>query len=188
MRSNSIGIIAVVAIFFLWCLPADAQTAAGDSIASRTKPHTAPIGMVVGPFGSFLLFPKFVLDTEFTDNLFSVQDGKKADLLFTFKPKINIKSDWVNHSLDFSTEAIQSKHVDNVAENTLDYNFNIKGRLDALEKSSLTASLAFKKTTQGRGDVDDDIAGVVEVEQTTSTKTTIQIGGLYNEDVYLVKM
>ena len=73
-------------------------------------------------------------------------------------------------------------------ENFLDYDFGVTGRLDVLDKSNLTASLAFQKSTQSRGDVDDDVAGVFETEQTTSTKSTIQIGGLYHEDVYLVKL
>lgn len=188
MRTNSIGVAAVVATFFLWSLSVGAQTALQDSIAGRTGPHTKPIGMVVGPFGSFLLFPKFTLDTEFTDNLFSDESGKLADVLFTFKPKIDVRSDWVNHSLEFSSEAIQTKHIDNVAENSLDYNFNIKGRLDALARSNLTASLGFDKGHQGRGDPDDDVAGVFESELTSNTKSSIQLGGLYNEDVYLVKL
>ena len=179
---------AVVATFFLWSLPVGAQTALQDSIASRTRPHTNPIGMVVGPYGSFLLSPEFTLDTEFTDNVFSVESGKLADVFFSLKPKINLRSDWVNHSLNFSSGAIQTKYIDNVEENFLDYDFGVTGRLDVLDKSNLTASLAFQKSTQSRGDVDDDVAGVFETEQTTSTKSTIQIGGLYNKDVYLVKL
>ena len=188
IRTNSVGVAAVVATFFLWSLPVGAQTALEDSIAGRTRPHTDPIGMVVGPYGSFLLSPQFTLETEFTDNLFSVESGKLADVLFSFKPKIDLRSDWVNHSLEFSADAVQTKHIDNVEENFLDYKFGVKGRLDALETSNLTASLGFQKSTQSRGDVDEDVAGVVETEQTTSTKSTIQFGGLYNEDVYLVKL
>ena len=179
---------AVVATFFLWSLPVGAQTALQDSIASRTRPHTNPIGMVVGPYGSFLLSPEFTLDTQFTDNVFSVESGKLADVFFSLKPKIDLRSDWVNHSLNFSSGAIQTKYIDNVEENFLDYDFGVTGRLDVLDKSNLTASLAFQKSTQSRGDVDDDVAGVFETEQTTSTKSTIQIGGLYNKDVYLVKL
>ena len=188
IRARRIGMTAVVAVFLSWSLPVSAQTAAQDSIASRIGPHTAPIGMVVGPYDSFLLFPKFILDTEFTDNLFAVKTNKSADIAFIFKPSFDLSSDWVNHSLKFSAQAEQSKFVDNVEENSLDYGFGISGKLDALDKSNLTASLVFDKKHQGRGDPNDDVAGVFESELTNFTTSTIKLGGLYNEDVILVKI
>lgn len=179
---------AVVAVFLFWSIPVPAQTALEDSIASRTGPHTQPIGMVVGPYDSFLLFPKFVLETEFTDNLFSVETGKSADMAFVFKPSFELSSDWDNHSLKFSAKASQAKYIDNVEENALDYGFDISGRLDALGKSNLSASLILDKDHQDRGDPDDDVAGVFESEITDFTTSTIKLGGLYNEDVILVKL
>lgn len=178
----------VVATFLLWSFPVLAQTAAQDSIAVRTRPHTDPIGMVVGPSDSFLLFPKIVLETEFTDNLFSEDNDKAADVAFVFKPSFVLSSDWVNHSLKFSATVEQTKYIDNIGENTLAYGFDISGRLDALEKSNLSASLSSDKNQQGRGDPDDDVAGVFESELTEFTTSTIKLGGLYDEDVILVKL
>lgn len=187
-RAKSIGMTTVVATILLWSLPVPAQTALEDSIANRVRPHTSPIGMVVGPNDSFLLFPKFVLENEFTDNLFSSDKNKSADVVVIFQPSFEIKSDWVNHSLEFSAKAEQSKHYDNSEENSLDYGFNTKGRLDMLEKSKLIASLLFDKKHQSRGDPDDDVAGVFEAELTNFTTTTASLGGIYNEDVILVKI
>lgn len=188
IQLKRIGATAVVAAFLFWPLPVTAQTALEDSIANRTGPHTQPIGMVVGPYGSFLLFPKFVLDTEFTDNLFSVDSGKSADVAFVFKPSFEVSSDWDNHSLKFTARAAQSKYIDNIEENSLDYGFEIGGQLDALEKSNLTASLIFDKKHQGRGDPNDDVAGVFEEELTNFNTLTVKFGGLYNEDAILVKL
>ena len=179
---------AVVATFLLWSIPVPAQTALQDSVASRNRPHTDPIGMVVGPYGSFLLFPKFVLETKFTDNLFSVDSNTTADAAFVYKPSFDLSSDWDNHSLKFLAKVEQVKYIDNIDENSLDYSFNISGRLDVLEKSNLSASLAFDKGHQGRGDPDDDVAGVFETELTEFTTSTIKLGGLYDEDVILLKL
>jgi hypothetical protein len=179
---------AVVAASLSWSLQASAQTAAQDTVSSRTGPHTTTIGMVVGPFGSFLLSPQFILDTVFTDNLFATKSDKSADIKYVFKPSFSLSSDWVNHSLKISAKADQSKHVDNIGENALNYGLDISGRLDALTQSNLTASVNFGKTTSGRGDPNDVVAGVIETEQTISTKSTIKLGGLYNENVISVKL
>ena len=179
---------AVVAVFLSWSLPVSAQTAAQDTISSRTGPHTSTIGMVVGPYGSFLLSPQFIVDTVFTDNLFATKSDKSADIKFVFKPSFSLSSDWVNHSLKFSAKADQSKHVDNIDENALDYGFDLSGRLDALGQSNLTASLIFDKKTLDRGDPNDLVAGVIETEQTVFTTSTIKLGGLYNENVISVKL
>ena len=188
IRVKHIGIAAVVATFLFWSLPVAAQTALEDSIANRTRSLFDPIGMVVGPYDSFLLFPKFALDTEFTDNLFSVEAGKSADISFVFKPSVEVVSDWDNHNLRFLATAEQAKFVDNIEENSLDYSFNLSGRFDALEKSNLSASLIFNKSHQDRGDPDDDVAGVFETALTDLTTATVKLGGLYNEDAILVKL
>lgn len=179
---------AVAATALISQAPVFAQTALQDSIANRTRPFSDPIGMVVGPEDSFLLFPKFVLETELTDNLFAAETGKKADLVFLFKPSLEVSSDWVNHSLIVSAKAEQAKHVDNVEENSLDYGFKLDGRLDALGQSSLSAALIFDKKHQARGDPDDTIAGVFEAEISDFTIASVALGGLYNEDVILVKL
>ena len=188
IRSRGIGMTAVVAVFLSWSLPISAQTAAQDTISSRTGPHTSTIGMVVGPYGSFLLSPQIILDTVFTDNLFATKSDKSADIKFVFKPSFSLSSDWVNHSVKFSAKADQSKHVDNIDENALDYGFDLSGRLDALGQSNLTASLIFDKKTLDRGDPNDLVAGVIETEQTVFTTSTIKLGGLYNENVISVKL
>ncbi len=190
IRAKRIGITTVVATVLLWSFPVPAQTALEDSIASRTRPLSDPIGMVVGPYDSFLLFPKFIVDTEFTDNLFAEKADKSADISVVFKPSIEVTSDWDNHNLKFMATAEQAKYLDNIDENSLDYSFNLSGGLDALEKSNLNAGLSLIKSHQDRGDP-DDITGGFETEITEitdSTTATVRLGGLYNEDVILVKL
>ena len=188
IRAKRVGATAAAAILLFCSLPVSAQTALEDSIANRTGPHTKPIGMVVGPFGSFLLFPKVTLENQYTDNLFSEEADKNADIAFVLKPSFTISSDWDNHAVNFSATAAQARYIDNVGENSLDYGFDLNGRLDALTKSTLSAALVFDKKHQDRGDPDDDVAGVFESEITEFTTATIKLGGSYNEDVILVRL
>ena len=109
IRAKCIGAAAVAALMVSYSLPAEAQTALEDSIANRVRPTSEPIGMVVGPYDSFLLFPKFQLDTEITDNLFAVETDKSADITLLFKPSVEITSDWDNHNLKFIAKAEQAK-------------------------------------------------------------------------------
>lgn len=183
-QAKDIVMVAGFASLILWSLPASTQTARQDSIASRTKPHTEPIGMVVGPYDSFLLFPQFILETEFTDNLFSARDDKSSDIAFVLKPSFLVKSDWVNHSLTISGNATHKKLVENISEDTLSYGITVNGQFSMLEQGNLNASLSFKQDQQGRGEVDDED----EQERTEFTTATLKLGGLYNEDAILVKL
>ena len=177
-----------MALVVSWTCPALAQTALEDSIRKRPRPEFDPIGIVVGPADSFLLLPKFELGTEFTDNLFSVEDGESADFATIFKPSFVVKSDWDNHALEVSGKAEHTRYYDNIDENTLDYGFGVKGRLDALAKSELTASLRFDRKHQDRGDPDDIVGDIFETELTIFRVATLALGGKYNEDAILLKL
>ncbi len=183
------GLAAIAgAVLLAWSCPAPAQTALEDSIRKRPRPEFDPIGIVVGPADSFLLFPKFELGTEFTDNLFSVEDGESADFATIFKPSVGIKSDWDNHALEVSGKAEHTRYYDNIDENSLDYGLSVKGRLDALEKSNLNASLSFDRKHQDRGDPDDIAGGIFETELTEFQVATLALGGEYNEDAILLRL
>ena len=185
-RLNRLAIAMALAVS--WACPAAAQTALDDSIRKRPRPEYDPIGIVVGPADSFLLFPKFELGTEFTDNLFSAENGEAADFATIFKPSFEIRSDWVNHGLQISGKVEHTRYYDNNDENSLDYGLAVQGRLDALANSELTASLSFDEKHQDRGDPDDDVGGVFESEQTIFRVTTLKLGGKYNEDAILLKL
>ena len=193
IRAKRVGATAAAAILLFCSLPVSAQTALEDSIANRTGPHTKPIGMVVGPFGSFLLFPKVTLENQYTDNLFSEEADKNADIAFVLKPSFTISSDWDNHAVNFSATAAQARYIDNVDENSLDYGFDLNGRLDALTKSTLTAALVFDKKHQDRGDPDDDVGGVhrhlrllLYLLPDAPFRVGLQTTGVYQDEIVVV--
>jgi hypothetical protein len=82
IRVCRVGVAALVfAALGSVAVPAVAQTALEDSVKKRPRTGFSPIGLVVGPYDSFLFFPKFETVAKVTDNLFADTVGKKADLV-----------------------------------------------------------------------------------------------------------
>ncbi len=132
-----------------------AQTALEDSIARRSRPDYDPNGIVFGPAGSFLLFPRLELDVEHTDNLFKVENGEVSDEILLIKPSVVMRSDWDRHALSLGVSATGALHSDNDAEDWYDYRLDLGGRLDVLDSGKLTGAAAFRRGHEDRGSPDD---------------------------------
>ena len=172
------------ALVLAWAMPAAAQTALHDSIASRARPDYDPIGIVVGPRGSFLLFPKFTLSAEFTDNLFDDDNDTVSDQAMVFEPEFKIQSDWVNHSLTLAGKAVHTRYLEETGENSLDYNLDLTGRLDVLAGSSIDGGVTLARRHTDRGDPDDP----GQTRPTVSHVGTLRLSGVHNPDVILLRL
>ena len=180
-------VVLVVAVPGLMSVPAASQTALEDSVLSRPRPDD-PIGIVAGPYDSFLFFPKLEVGTEFTDNLFSDTVGKKADFAVVLKPSFKYRSDWDNHSVEVTGQAENTRYYDNIDENSLDYGLSVAGRLDVREKTEISSTLKFDRKHQDRGDPDDEVGGIFEGDLTIFRVATLSLGAKYNPDVILLKL
>ncbi len=105
--------------------PALSQTTKQSSVTARARPDYDPIGLRLGTLlstalggpeegyealNSFLVLPKFAVEGEFTDNVFNAETAKVSDKIISFKPSLDITSDWVNHALAVSGEATVGRH------------------------------------------------------------------------------
>lgn len=149
-----------------------AQTAKEDSVATRVRPDYDALGIESRDFfpatgtaadpavGSFILFPKIDLETEYDDNTFRTETDKRADTVFRVKPGIRAESDWDNHVLAFRANGELGRFAENGSEDYNDYNFGVNGRLDLTEEMSVGLGSGFARAHQDRGSPDDTGLGI----------------------------
>jgi hypothetical protein len=169
--------------------PALSQTAKQSSVTAQARPDYDPIGLQLGTllsiaFGgpeegyealnSFLVFPKFAVEGEYTDNVFNAETDKVSDKIISFKPSFDITSDWVNHALSVSGEATVGRHFKANNENFEDYKGSVKGRLDVAAQSNVTAGITHERRHEERGAPDDP---GVTFGPTLSFDTTFELDG-----------
>ncbi len=189
MRRSQSWLAAVMACGI--CLgasaPALSQTAKQGAVGARARPDYDPIGLQLGTLlstvlgspeeryealNSFLVFPKFAVEGEFTDNVFNTETKTVSDKIISFKPSLNITSDWVNHALTVSGEATVGRHFKANNENFEDYKGSVKGRLDVAAQSNVTAGITHERKHEERGSPDDP---GVTFGPTILTETTIDL-------------
>ncbi len=182
-RRGALALI-LAALFLAWANPSPAQTALEDSVEKRGRPDYDPIGIIVGPRDSFLLFPKFTLSAEHTDNLFATQDDTTSDQALIFEPAFKYQSDWVNHALSLAGKAVRTKYLENAEENSLDYELNLGGQLDVAQGSTINGNFGFQRKHTARGDPDDP----AQTRPTVFHVGTLNAAGVYNPDVILLRL
>jgi hypothetical protein len=180
--------------------PALSQTAKQSSVTAQARPDYDPIGLQLGTllsiaFGgpeegyealnSFLVFPKFAVESEYTDNVFNAETDKVSDKIISFKPSLNITSDWVNHALAVSGEATVGRHFKANNENFEDYKGSVKGRLDVAAQSNITAGITHERRHEGRGAPDDP---GVTFGPTVSFDTTFELDGEFSTDPLIARV
>lgn len=153
----------------------------GDTVRNRPRPDYDPLGAYIG---SFLLFPRLIIDQSYTDNLFSTGTGQIDDYIVRFAPSVSLNSDWGRHALGFEGGAEFGVHYDNPAENYKDYFFGTDGRLDVLAESSISGSVDWENIHEDRGSP-EDVGGVspTEVDQLAGEIALSHPFGRFNSSV-----
>lgn len=103
---------------------------------------------------TFIAFPAFEVDLIHTDNLFRVTEGK-GEFITVYRPKLDIQSDWDNHSLGFSGSMSIGRHNNHPLENFEDYSLSTALNLVVDDFTSASASLSHSRSHGARGDIDD---------------------------------
>ena len=180
--------------------PALSQTAKQSAVATRARPDYDPIGLQLGTLlsivlggpeeryetlNSFLVFPKFAVEGEYTDNVFNTETETVSDKIISFKPSLNITSDWVNHALAVSGEATVGRHFKANNENFEDYKGSVEGRLDVAAQSNITAGITHERRHEGRGAPDDP---GVTFGPTVSFDTTFELEGEFSTDPLIARV
>jgi len=117
------------------------------SVQDRPKPGYEAIGV---PAGSFIIWPKAQLTTEYNDNIYATKDDTVDDLITEVAPQVTIVSDWGRHALVGYARANFARHADYHHENTDDYEVGTRGRLDVTRSMTLNGQLEYDQEHEPR--------------------------------------
>lgn len=177
----AIGALVLSGLALFGLTPADAQTnsaARADSVEYRPRPEFDPLGFELdrlftdavalgegksaadpeaprGALSSFVVLPRFELETFHTDNLFRTADDTVSDFVTVARPGVRIESDWDNHALGFQASAGIGRHRDFAREDFEDYRVALNGAVTVDEFSTVSGLVTTERNHEQRGTLDD---------------------------------
>lgn len=139
------------------------QTPQGDTIATRSRPDYDAAGIRAG---SFLVLPKLSVQETYNSNIFATPTDERADLVSTFLPSIDVRSDWNNHAIGFHADAAAAKYLDNGGEDFVDRGAKMDGRLDILRDARIFGAASYRVLHEPRSSPDSVTAADAPIEYT----------------------
>jgi hypothetical protein len=130
----------------------------GETVRTRARPELDALGVHVG---SFYLYPSIAGGVAYNDNVFYTDSNTKSDFVYTVAPRVELKSDWNNHSLTASAGGRFDFYNDETSENSEDAYANVAGRLDISRNSVMRAHANVQRAHEDRSDP-NDVAGTSE--------------------------
>lgn len=161
MKTSTLTILALaLASTGLTSLPAAAQDdlQRGETVLERRRPEIEQLGIRAG---SFRVLPRLEAGATYDSNVYATKDNHKDDMVWTVRPRLDIKSDFSAHALNFSASADAGRYREYSSENYTDYALQADGRFDVTKSGSFDAALFHRRNHEGRGDINSD-AGYVE--------------------------
>ncbi|MGB0712699.1 MAG: outer membrane beta-barrel protein [Gammaproteobacteria bacterium] len=143
----------------------DGQLEPGQTVADRRQENYAPTGIRMG---SFVAFPEVTVRLLYDDNVFFENTNESEDYKTLIEPRLSVRSDWTNHELRLDFGSDITRHDDFDDENSEDYFWTTRGRLDVTRQTFLTGSLDLRHGHEGRGSP-DAVNGVAPTETDSAT-------------------
>ncbi len=128
-----------------------------------------PIGIRLG---SFNLLPAIELGVMHNDNLYTSKTGKVSDQIYTVVPRVDLRSDWNNHALNFKALGEVGRYGKEDRNDYEDYEVSVDGRLDVLRGSYAYGGAGYQQQHENRG-TEENTAGI---EPTIYRLATAQAG------------
>lgn len=107
-----------------------------------------PRGVVVG---SFRLFPELELDEVYNDNIYAVSSAQTGSFIQLIKPKLEMRSDWSRHMLNFFARGNFSIYSVDSLNNFQDFSIGTEGRVDIQRDWNAYAGGSFNRAHEDRG-------------------------------------
>jgi len=121
---------------------------------------------------SFRFDSHLELDTEYDDNIFRTENAVKSDVIYRFRPRIKVASDWANHALGLTLGGAFGRYQEYGSEDFNDLNAALEGKLDIDEGDVTSFSLSWNRSHEGRDDIDDVDGPKPSVLRTTALSVT----------------
>ena len=124
----------------------------GETVTTREKPELDALGVHAG---SFFIFPSIRQNITYDDNIFATDGNEQSDVIYSVVPSVAVRSDWNQHSLNFSAGADLGFYFDDTDENYQDYRAAASGMVDVTKSTRVRASGSYNHLHESRGDPDD---------------------------------
>ncbi|MEL7128148.1 MAG: outer membrane beta-barrel protein [Pseudomonadota bacterium] len=98
------------------------------AVLDRPQPEFDPEPIRLGTFEAR---PSLGLGGYFIDNVFATSDNESSDFAFTFRPEVDIQSNWGRHEVGAFTRVEHFEFVDEGSESVTNVIGGVGGRLDA---------------------------------------------------------
>ncbi|WP_448206668.1 outer membrane beta-barrel protein [Azospirillum sp. sgz302134] len=157
MKSSSLSFLALaLASSFLTTLaaskPVNAQELQrGETVLERRRPEVEQLGVRAG---AFRILPRLETGLTYESNVFATENNTKDDYIWVIQPRVDVRSDFNNHALNFSASGNIGQYFDFSSENYQDYRVQADGRYDITRDSSISALVFNRRDHEGRSDPD----------------------------------
>ncbi len=103
--------------------------------------------------GAFTLHPTLAIDAGYDNNVYAEpQTGSTtASAITVIKPTIDLRSEWLNHSLRLTLGGVWGFYANAPSQNFENYNIEVNGTLDIAYDFALTGLIAFRRSTEALG-------------------------------------
>lgn len=129
----------------------DRRQTDGESVRGRQRPALDPLGIRVG---SFRFYPSLEIGGAYEDNVFRTPNNEKGDLKATFAPKMQLRSDFSNHSIRLTAEAKAHRYATQSSENRAEFRFAAQGRYDIQRGTNVSAGASLARRYENRSSPD----------------------------------
>ena len=157
MKPSSLSFLALaLASTVLTALPASKPANAqelqrGETVLERRRAEVEQLGVRAG---SFTILPRLETGVTYESNVFATENNTKDDFIWVTQPRVDVRSDFNNHALNFSAAGNIGRYFDFTSENYADYRVQTDGRYDISRDSSISALLFNRRDHEGRSDPD----------------------------------
>jgi hypothetical protein len=125
------------------------------SINTRLNPAYDPQGIRVG---DFIFSPSVSNSYKYNDNVYATELNRMHDFIYTVKPELRVRSDFVRHAFDASLYMERGMYRDIKSENYSDYGANMNARFDVTGQTNIPLKLSYTRQHVRRGGPDERTA------------------------------
>ena len=108
------------------------------------------------PVGAFTLLPRLELSGAYDDNIFLLNHGKLDDALFTVEPSVELRSGWLNNSLNLRADSIHTRYASHPVNDTDQYKFDGDGSVTIMRDWIFSGSASYGHLILPRGTPEDE--------------------------------
>ena len=154
--STFTGVIASAGVASAIALPAQAQEESFFerdryvAVTERPQPAYDPEPLRAG---AFEISPELEAGVATKSNLFATTNDEQDDIAFIAAPKLNARSTWSVHEVNFAAGMRHTEYMDVSSETTTEYQAALGGRLDVTSRLKITGDVSADRTFEPRSAV-----------------------------------